>query len=180
MSVTLGAVTYDLQTMLPQPRPPRPRWVIPVVAVLAVLVLALGGLVVVVLAGRGGGATAEPTASMPSTFTLNGQLHLVGTFHPDWSPGADCTGAGGYDDIQGGTSVTVSDASGRLLSVGQLTNGTAVDQADCSFSFSIADVPRGRGPYKLEVAHRGAVPYTEVQLAGQVIRVDLGHRPGAG
>lgn len=146
------------------------RIVIPVLAGAAIfLVIAASAAVWVLIRPAG-----ERPAPAPPTHTLQvqGVMNLSrGQFI--WAGGADttCSGWRGFDDIRGGTEVTVTDASGRTLAVGQLQTGQATGITDdtataCRLPFSITGVPGGVGPYGVEIGHRGVNHYTEGHLTG--------------
>lgn len=114
-------------------------------------------------------ASVQQAAEAAATFTMNGGLVLYDV---------DTTRAGcfpelGYSDIGFGTVVTVSDATGRKIAVGRLDFGIN-GQADgrgpgtCVFAFTIPDVPAGSKFYDVEVAHRGAVTFTQDEAYGYV------------
>ncbi|MUL85214.1 MULTISPECIES: hypothetical protein [unclassified Mycolicibacterium] len=81
--------------------------------------------------------------------------------------GSNCRGTRGYSDIGPGTAVTVADEAGTLLAKGTLDVGYG--ESDwCSLPFQVADVPGGKHFYKVEVAHRGEVSYTEAEAKAGV------------
>ena len=99
----------------------------------------------------------RPTAAgngTPSgnTMLVAGGMHLR---HGEYT-GSDtnCYGTGDYDDIRGGADVTVTNASSKVLAVGRLSQGQVSPSGDCVLSFHVS-VPRGQGPYGLELSHRG-------------------------
>lgn len=88
--------------------------------------------------------------------------------------------SGGYDDIHAGAQVTVRDADGKTVALGTLDSGllagkpgTLLILSKCSFSFSITDVPSGGDFYSVEVAHRGQVNYSAVQMQS-ALKLTLG------
>lgn len=72
---------------------------------------------------------------------------------------------GGFSDIQNGTQVTVTDASGTLLGTGTLKHGHA-DLNGIEWDFTIRQVPDTKW-YQIEVGRRGAVDYTRAKIAKQ-------------
>lgn len=142
-------------------------------ALLATVVLAL------VLTGCGAGK--EPAAA-PSAKPTPTRLPLLvrGSFVlqlPDfmWNPGV-CAGRGGFDDINAGTDVVVTDSTSTTVAIGKLGTGQPViDPSDstratsCLFTFDIKDAPSGRGFYGIEVGHRGRVQFPEAKLADRVL-----------
>lgn len=163
-------------------RPPKRRAPV-VAAVLVVLAVVAAGSIAIYLLGRPKATaptSATTSASASATFTASGELLLKrGEF--SWNSAADptCQGLNGYSDLQGGAQVTVTDASGKKLALGILAKGIAGDfstEADgtqragsCALSFAVTDVPKGVGPYGIEISHRGIQNYTETVLAAGVI-----------
>jgi hypothetical protein len=163
----------------PVAAPPAKRRAVPVV-VASLVVLALVGAAVYVL-GRDPKAAPPPSvAASSASFTASGALVLKrGEF--SWNSAADptCQGLNGYSDLRAGTQVTVTDASGKKLAIGVLAKGNAGDfsteadgtqrAASCSLPFAVSGVPRGVGPYGIEISHRGVQNYNEAQLDSGVI-----------
>lgn len=156
----------------PAPAPPRrPGWVVPLVAALAVLALAAGGVAAWALM-RGPSTpatTAVPTSG--ATHVIDGSLRLDGVVGPGWTTGTECRGRGGYADIHGGTQVTVTDRAGAVLAIGQLTDGVVAKHPQlegaktCLFGFTVPRVPAGADIYGIEVSHRGVIHKAEADLA---------------
>lgn len=124
---------------------------------------AMGVAVLVLLAAAGIGIALRHGGD---TIKLSGVLALDnGTSGFDdanfTSTKGACRGSGGYDDLAGGTSITVYDNSGAVISVGQLKDGFVVDAA-CYFAWSIAGVPKSSF-YKVEISHRGQLTYSYAQ-----------------
>jgi hypothetical protein len=94
-------------------------------------------------------------------FNVYGSLQLNGSDGISHS-GTVCQGTDGYDDIQVGAEVVVSDDSGKTLAIGDLTTSTY--DGSCSFTFAVKGVPTGKKFYGVEVTHRGDVQFTEQQL----------------
>jgi hypothetical protein len=165
--------------------PPKRRMVAIILAVAGVLALVAGTGVTVYLVTRPSSnvpaAAASPSAA---AFTAAGTLLLKrGEF--SWNSAADptCQGLNGFSDLRGGTQVTVTDAAGKKLAIGVLANGRAGDfttdsdgaqrAASCALSFAVTGVPRGVGPYGVEISHRGVQNYNEAQLdAGVTLRIN--------
>lgn len=146
------------------PKPGRPVW--PFVAVIALLVAAL----VTVIAWPRGNNKPAPTAAVVSpaaaaTFSVTGTLTLkAGQFIKDDSQ--LCWGDGGYDDLAMGASVTITDASGTVIGVGQVdsAHNDGGMTGTCGLSFKVDGVPTGKGFYGVEVSHRGAIKESEQDL----------------
>lgn len=168
-------MTPDLATLMPQPPRCQRRWatVLSAAAVLAVAGVIVGYLGMASarrLADDRSGPTATPT---PLPLTVHGEL-IFGSLGPKYPVGAMCRGYGGFKDIGEGAPVTITDASGKVVGVGTLPNGVAEvsrdlpQVQDCVMRFEVAGVPRGAGPYGVEVSHRGVVRFDEASLVGIV------------
>jgi hypothetical protein len=133
------------------------------------LIVVIGVVVLAVVAigiAAAGGSPPEATPPPPSTFDVSG------TFTVKAALGST---DGGYTDIAPGTQVTVKDASGKVLALGNLGPGytselfggeTAVAGTayKCGFDFSVSNIPEGQAFYAIEVAHRGDVRYARANL----------------
>lgn len=89
---------------------------------------------------------------------------------PGWKIGDPCSHGNGYDDVTTGTQITITDASGKALSVATLAQGKVVDDAkypgltkDCLIPFQTT-VPPGVGPYGFTIGRHGTVRFDEAQL----------------
>ena len=125
-------------------------WIALAVGVL-VLVLAGGGIALLVGAGRGGKLPAAVTNAVQTSFSVTGSLTIA----------SDC-GSWGYDDLREGAEVTVTDESGKVLAVGALSG------SGCVYTWQVNGVPVGPKLYGVTVGHRGAVHYTEAELRAGV------------
>lgn len=102
---------------------------------------------------------ARPTQN--ATFDFIGALTLIDENGPK---SGSCTGINGYDDIHGGTAVTVYDGAGTLIGTGQLDEGLRNPfDGNCLFGFTVADIPRLKGFYQYEISHRGKLSLTEAE-----------------
>lgn len=103
------------------------------------------------LAGAGGPITPPGTSGeafdLRGTFTLNSGGYGYST----------CGGSGGYSDITTGTTVTVYNAAGTVLSQGALGTGRPNGGGSCVFTLSAPNVPAGEKFYLVEVSHRGRI-----------------------
>lgn len=160
------------------PGPPAPgsRAGLIAVLVLGVLVLmAATGLGVWIFTRPDTTAAPATSPSAPPSVDVAGTVVLKqGQF--TWNSVGDptCQGWKGFEDIQGGASVTITDAGGKALLVGSLGRGTAqgiTTESDgmhragsCELPFIVSGVPGGVGPYGVEVSHRGVVHVNEGQL----------------
>lgn len=116
-------------------------------------------------------------ADKPKTFAVHGIVNLMdidGFTHPD---GSSCSGSSGYDDISSGAQVTISDAGGKTIALGELRDGELISDGElavaCQFPFTVRRVPAGKKFYGVEVSHRGVVRYTS-QDAHDRVRLTLG------
>ncbi|MEV7481598.1 hypothetical protein [Streptomyces halstedii] len=116
-------------------------------------------------------ADADVAAGTES-FTTDGTITLpsVGVALDN---GGLCSGTGGYSDIDFGTQVNVTDATGTLVAHGSLGLGEKTD-AGCTFAFTIDDVTPGSKFYTVEVAHRGGLTQTETDLRAGGLAFTLG------
>ncbi len=97
--------------------------------------------------------------------TLSGTVLLVDLPYIDLTPGARCSGNGGYGDLRGGAQVVLADDRGDTLTTGRLSAGE-FDGLGCVFSFALEDVTRADF-YSLTVGggHRGQLQYSYDELA---------------
>lgn len=99
-----------------------------------------------------------------NTFTLNGDLAAE-----------SCIGTGGYRDINAGATVTVYDATGKVVAVGSLGEGTRDSGAIyCRFPFSIPEVPDNSDFYSVEVSHRGEVTFPADRARNGDVHLSIG------
>lgn len=150
----------------PPPPPRRSRTGLVIAAVVGAVVLVAGGLAGGVMLAGGKGPFG------PKTFTANGTLTLIGD--EVYSASTTCSGKGGYADIREGTAVTVSDAAGATVALGQLGAGHVDSSIGCTFPFSVAKVPAGKGFYGIEVSHRGVLKFSEADASGTNMVMSLG------
>jgi len=110
--------------------------------------------------------------SAPPLFTIDGTITLVDGSTYSSTPGFECEGDRGYDDISSAAAVRVSDETGTLLAKGSLT-GSVREGDFCTFYFTVPDVPRGASFYDVEISHRGSVSYDEAE-ADSGVHLTLG------
>lgn len=124
--------------------------------------LVVGGVAGATLVSVAWAVTAIDFGGRPQTISTTGSLLLTDpsgyTTH-----GTSCAGNGGYGDIDAGTEVTVTDASGTVIAADHLTAGEVVSDS-CMFGFTVHDIPAGSTFYRVEVSHRGALTETEAEL----------------
>lgn len=136
---------------------------------------AIATIAALTLAGGCGGSDKQnaPSPSAPATFAISGvaQTDNVGIE----APGQPCE-PGLLRDLRRGAQVTVTDASGKTIAVGELGDGLGVaeERPDgktdwwCRFTFSVANVPSGGDFYGLQIAERPVkrFPASEIAKAG--------------
>lgn len=161
----------------PVPPPPARRGI----GLLAGVVV--GVLILMAATGLGVWLAVKPDTKAPAAQPAASALEVTGMVtlkHEQfrWGGRADptCMGWQGFDDVRGGAQVTVTDASGKVLVVGSLDTGTAtgitteangLPRAElCLIPFKVTGIPRGAGPYGVEIAHRGILRYAEGNLGG--------------
>ena len=130
----------------------------------------LAGLGVLVLAGCSTGGEPEPA----ETFTMTGELDLGYDQGKYYSSELNCTGAGGYSDIQSGAPVTVYDNAGQIVALGALGPGRRNSAEHvCTFKFDVPNVPAGKGFYQYEISHRGKLTLTEAEAVAGLASASL-------
>ena len=112
------------------------------------------------------GRDAKPPYSIQGTFTL---IDSKIDHHSSW-----CSGAGGFSDIEAGKQVTVMDATGKVIGVGALGQGTSSGEVTCRFSFSITGLPEADF-CGIEVQRRGRLNYSlaDMKKKGWVVELIL-------
>jgi len=160
--------------------PPKPKSkAVPIlIAVIILLVLAAGGLIYALTQRPSDKTPAKTTvvSAAPATFQVSGTLTLAeGQFITTDDIGG-CRGQGGFDDLALGAAVTITDASGAVVAVSQLSGMNAGDgmQGTCELAFSVPNIPAGKGFYGVEVSHRGAVKYEEAKLKAGPVELTVG------
>lgn len=128
-----------------------------VVAVAAVVAL------IVVLASSGDDSSGD-------SFLLNGTMEM--SFGDVTGGGDQCSGSGGYDDIRKGASVTVYDATGKVVGTGELS-GSTYAESGCTWYFQVS-VPDGHDFYQVEVSHRGKITVSREEAKTGKVAVTLG------
>lgn len=163
--------------LAPAPIKPVPsvgRRVREVALALAVGLVLLAGSIAAVLFGTSlveeARAEDPAPAAAPAALTFTGAVTLTDPVagHPIFALHGDtCVGTGEYVDVREGATVTVAAADGTGLATARLGLGRpspATDPIECTFSFTMPDVPPGSPFYLLEVGHHGAVTYTAADL----------------
>jgi hypothetical protein len=109
-------------------------------------------------------ASAAPQAGPP--FTLRGLVTLIATNNLNYdipNVGRGCSGQGGYSDLTSGRQITVSDATGKVIGVGQLSYGRAESEVTCRFPFEVKGLPAADF-YGIELQRRGTLRYPIADL----------------
>lgn len=150
-------------------------------SVRSLLPVALG--VALMLVGCGNAGTPSTTSALLGAEATSAALEMRGVLtltvessrsirQADYQ---QCWGLAGYDDITGGVSVTVYNADGRIVGLGKLEPGKKGGSAyECSFMFTVTDLPAGQGPYQYEVSHRGRLTVAEETIRDGLVRSSLG------
>lgn len=140
--------------------------------------------------GGSGGGTAtqpappgQPAPAQPSTVTAKGKFILYGgdsSYAVEQRDGALCWGDGGYDDIDGGAAVTVTDQNGTVIGAGQLGPGSYVvgnleagKLPKCVFGVVVPGLPTTPTFYGITVTHRGTIQFRRDELDGFVLSLGL-------
>jgi hypothetical protein len=121
-------------------------------------------MAVVALTGCGRDGNKEtPTTTTQQRHVITGTFTLLGTEGDDFlNLTTGCTGTGGYDDVQAGLQVTVSDQTGTVIGNGALGSGETIGEG-CQFRFQVDNVPLATF-YRLEVGRRGEISYSLDQM----------------
>jgi len=75
--------------------------------------------------------------------------------------GDSCGGERAYHDLQVGPPVTVYNADGKIVGVGEVDTASSNARGACVMMWSVMDVPAGQGPYQCEISHRGRLTISE-------------------
>ena len=159
----------------PPPRPPhrwyeRPEILIPL-GLVVFLVLGFG----VYAATNSVGQQATPTTTTQERHVITGTFLLSGTEGEDFfSDGGGCQGTSGYDDVEPGLQVTISDQSGTVIGTGALDSGQVLE-AGCVFRFEVNNIPVASF-YKVAVGRRGEISYSldQMKQASWSVELSLG------
>jgi hypothetical protein len=94
----------------------------------------------------------------------------------------NCYGSGGYDDIQSNMPVTVYDAAGKIIAVGNTGSGHQPTDSEyasvqCVFEFKVDNIPKSDF-YSIEVGRRGKLNYSfnEIQAKKWNVEFSLSRR----
>jgi hypothetical protein len=136
---------------------------------LLLLLVVAAVLAVRVGVGREHAPAAATTTTRPS---MTGILTL---HDPDagYKYGEVCSGTSGFDDVDAGASVVVTNEQGTVVGTGSLGLGSASPGGDCVFNFTVAGLPPEARFYGVEVSHRGKVTFSREQLEQDRWNVEL-------
>jgi hypothetical protein len=115
--------------------------------------------------------TTQERYSISGTFSLNG---IQGEEFETESNGDLCYGTGGYDDIQEGAAVTVTNETSTVIGTGALEQSRYTG-AGCEFLFDVPNLPRAKF-YRIEISHRGQVNFSHDDLEKEnwYVKLDIG------
>lgn len=166
----MSTTTPDPTTNAPPTSRPRKR---------AVWIAAAGTAVVLAAAAVSTFLLTRP----PGTFGVYGSIALS----KQGSSTNECTGSGGYSDIQQGAPVVIYDAAGKIVATGALNQGHVVSQIgysgnvnSCVFDFTVSNVPANSAFYQVEVSHRGKLTYPANVLKTEPVTLTLCAISGCG
>jgi hypothetical protein len=129
---------------------------------MAALVVVLGAMVLGACSDDGDALPPKPiyppTVNVTGNLTLGGEQYVRGNI-------SDCAGAAQYADLLNGAPVTVSNTKGVPLAVGKITYsvGTNVFRNrldECTFRFTVLNVPQDRTGYNLTIAGQPRYSYS--------------------
>jgi hypothetical protein len=119
---------------------------------------------------------AIPTATaVAQTHEIIGSLLIEPGYHYDGEP---CAGQDGYSDIHAGTQITVKDASGQIIALGQLQGGkieanpAAVYWGRCRLTVVVEQVPDSAF-YTFSIGNRPGVTFSRDDLVNGAWGVQL-------
>lgn len=159
----------------PSPSPAKSRTVPILVGVVILLALGVGGLGFALFRQSDDDKPTPAASDAAPTFEVDGTVELkAGQFVTVNDTG--CRGYDGFEDLTMGAAVTIIDAAGAVVGVGHI-NSLSLDggmQGTCTLSFSVPNVPTGKGFYGVEVSHRSAVKFDEAQLKSGKAELSVG------
>ena len=141
----------------------------------------LGALILTPLIPTSGATTLRVSPVMPPSdmtpsltprppYIIHGLLTLVSANLRQ--AGSACAGQGGYADIQAGKPVTITDATGKVIGMGQLStgrlgvvSGVAQDRT-CDFEFTVRGIPEV-AVYGIRLEERGTLQYSLSEMKQQ-------------
>lgn len=89
---------------------------------------------------------------------------------------SNCYGTGGFEDIEGGMSVTIKDGKGTIIALGKTSYGKRpkgqYSSVRCIFYFQVNNVPKADF-YSIEVGRRGQLNYSYEELKNKNWKVSF-------
>lgn len=156
----------------PPPRPPRQWYQRPEILIPLGLVVFLTLGAGLYAATKTIGHKAAPTTTTQEQHVITGTFTLSGTQDEDFTTtGSGCEGMNGYDDVEPGLQVTISDQSGTVIGNGTLDSGEA-QEGGCVFRFQVNKIPVANF-YKVAVGRRGEISYSLEQMKQASWSVEL-------
>jgi hypothetical protein len=133
-------------------------------------------LVVVLVVGCGsddGGSKSAATTTDPQLHAITGSFVLIGTNGEDFDSASEagCWGTDGYQDIEDGAQVTVTNEAGTVIGNSALKDSEVISEG-CRFYFQVLNVPRAKF-YGIEVVRRGKVNFSHEELEAKSWNVEL-------
>jgi hypothetical protein len=136
------------------------------------------GLIVMVIVGA---RSASPRPAIPasgSSHTVVGELRIRDSYAGFDVDRPTCDGHRGYNDIQAGAEVLISDSEGKILAKSVLGPGkpgeadyTSNRSYTCTFSFEVESTPNADF-YQVRIAGRSGLTYSRDELARANWRVE--------
>jgi hypothetical protein len=83
-----------------------------------------------------------------------------------------CKGEGGYSDLEAGRQVTVTNAAGEIIGIGELGSGETQSPSRCLFRFVVRELPESTF-YTLSIGRRPGPTYSFANLEAQMWVVSL-------
>lgn len=111
------------------------------------------------------------TSTPPKANTLHGTVQVTDD-SVSFNPANDCAMTGGFEDVNSGTPVQVTNEKGDVVGVSTLGDGKVVNSITCSFPFTVTGVPQAK-IYNVEVSQRGKVGYSLQQMKNQSWTISL-------
>lgn len=143
----------------------RRGWSPTLVGVVCAVLGFLAGLALIPAVHAIAGAVKPDTLTVTGTVTLTS---ILGIYSDD---DKSCTGKEGYDDVHGGSQVSVKDGAGKTLAFTKLSGDGKVTSTysgfpdGCQWRFTITGVPTGEPVYTVGIGSRGGPSYHEADLA---------------
>jgi hypothetical protein len=139
---------------------------------------------VALLAACNSGNGTSARARIPKQFQFLGSYKISGVNNVGGDL-SQCRGAGEFADVAVGTPVTVAKFTGKPIAVGhvEVGLGTNIYQStldECTFRFSVANVPRAKS-YLITVGRHGptAIPLATVVAGRGIVVINANPPPSA-